>query len=405
MNKEIDESCTPCFVFNKNILDIQIKDVKEAFKTHWNNYIFSYSVKTNSLPPLSNYLRKQGVFAEVVSSDEFELVKKIGYSDSEIVCNGPIKSKSWLNYILENNLIINIDSFKEIEYVIEYALHNKNKKHNVGIRVNLEIESVFEGESKGGNLGSRFGFSYLNTDFSDAIKQLKQVENICINGLHLHISTHTRKVDIYKWLAEQFVFLVDKYQLGDVEYLDIGGGFFGGAADSRNWNNYIEGISEVLRLNDFTPKKLKLIIEPGVSLLASCFDYYTSVHDVKKIGDRNIILLDGSRIHIDPIFNRQKHIYTLLFKQEVSYSNIEQLLVGCTCMENDRFFSLVNERSLNVGDVVRFEKVGAYTMTLSPLFIHYFPPIYMIDSNGEFLTIRDKWGADQMLQCCNNDII
>lgn len=61
------------------------------------------------------------------------------------------------------------------------------------------------------------------------------------------------------------------------------------------------------------------------------------------------------------------------------------------------FFELTQERQLEVGDMIRFDKVGAYTLTFSPLFISWFPAVYSIN-NGKISIVRDRWTADEFLQ-------
>lgn len=52
---------------------------------------------------------------------------------------------------------------------------------------------------------------------------------------------------------------------------------------------------------------------------------------------------------------------------------------------------------LNVGDKIIFNRVGAYTMTLSPLFIHYFPIIYRKLPNDKFEVIRNEWNVNNFI--------
>ncbi|MEG2599780.1 MAG: diaminopimelate decarboxylase, partial [Muribaculaceae bacterium] len=78
-------------------------------------------------------------------------------------------------------------------------------------------------------------------------------------------------------------------------------------------------------------------------------------------------------------------------------STLPQQLVGFTCLENDRFFTL-KDTSLFKDDIVRFEKVGAYTMSLSPLFISFFPAVYIMHTDGTISCGREKWGANEFMQ-------
>lgn len=69
-----------------------------------------------------------------------------------------------------------------------------------------------------------------------------------------------------------------------------------------------------------------------------------------------------------------------------------QIVGGGTCLEYDKIFEVENQNLLAVGDVIKYESVGAYTMTLSPLFIRFFPNVYLKDTNG-YRLIRKKWSA------------
>ncbi|HIZ92036.1 MAG TPA: diaminopimelate decarboxylase, partial [Candidatus Bacteroides merdavium] len=86
--KNATELNTPFFLFDVDHLTDQVRLIKKAFERYWNNALIAYSVKTNSLPFLSKVLLNQNIAAEVVSEDEFNLVNKVGFYGSDIVCNG-----------------------------------------------------------------------------------------------------------------------------------------------------------------------------------------------------------------------------------------------------------------------------------------------------------------------------
>lgn len=389
---------TPFFYLNQGILSADVADLLAAVDLYWKNTMIAYSVKTNSFPSLLQILRKKGIAMEVVSVDEFSLVRSCGFSSQEIVCNGPLKRKEWIDEILSEDIILNIDSKNELNLINQYATENPEKEISVGVRVNFDIESVFPGESNGDENGIRFGFSYENGELAEAFRVLHACRNVGITGLHLHVSTKSRSLAIYQYLTELFASIVRKYDLNQVRYFDIGGGFFGGIQNPLNWNTYLQTISSTLLENGFTPEKLKLIIEPGVSLIAGAFSYYTRVADTKKTNRANFVTLDGSRIHIDPFFHKSKYFYSLLSDANEQNDGIPQVLAGFTCLEYDRFFEIRTNPSLKTGDLFIFDKVGAYTMTLSPLFISYFPPVYTMNLYGEIEVLREKWSAEEFIQ-------
>ena len=75
----------------------------------------------------------------------------------------------------------------------------------------------------------------------------------------------------------------------------------------------------------------------------------------------------------------------------------KQVICGLTCMENDRLFITENAKALKVGDQISYQKVGGYTMCLTPLFIRYFPNVYLED-NGEYKLVREAWTAEEYSQ-------
>ena len=327
---------------------------------------------------------------------------KLEYGGGNIVCNGPIKHDSWISKILSQKCYLNIDSKAELKTLEHYAHKHPNEKINVGLRVNNDIEDVFPNASTAGANGSRFGFSYETGALGAAISRLQKNDNIRISGLHLHISTNLRSIEIYQYIVRKFDEIVRKFNLVDIEYIDVGGGFYGEVPEKPQWFDYISAISMELHSLGYSPNTLKVIIEPGVSLLSGCFSYYAKVIDVKDTKRSHFVVLDGSRIHIDPLFHKKKSSYFFSFlklNQKHIY-NRTQTLVGFTCLEYDTFFSLDEETELVKGDIVCFDKVGAYTLTFSPLFISWFPTVYAY-SHDKLFIVREKWTVDEFLQKSN----
>lgn len=67
-------------------------------------------------------------------------------------------------------------------------------------------------------------------------------------------------------------------------------------------------------------------------------------------------------------------------------------------MEYDRLFELTDAPALLPGDRIIYDTAGGYTICLTPLFIHYFPAVYIEKTDGEIFTAREPWGNDEYLQ-------
>ena len=73
----------------------------------------------------------------------------------------------------------------------------EESKRIVGIRINFDVEKKCPGQSQCADEGGRFGFCYENGEFSKVIGILKE-KKIKIAGLHLHTSSKSRSLDIYR---------------------------------------------------------------------------------------------------------------------------------------------------------------------------------------------------------------
>lgn len=383
---------TPYYVIDKIELDAGLGKLKRALEKYWGNYIIGYSYKTNSLPWIINYFKENGCYAEVVSDDEYLLAKRIGVNSDRFIYNGIIKSKGTFLEAIENRCIVNIDSRREIEWLDELS---KDKQFGIGVRVNFDIEKYCPNQSACGTEGGRFGFCYENGEFEKALIKVVN-KGIRIDGLHLHVSSKTRSIDIYEAIANIACEITKKYGLV-LSYIDIGGGFFGGLENKPQFEDYLKTVSEILS-RTFEPEKTTLIVEPGMSLIGSPLSYVTSVIDVKDTTYGRFVITDGSRMNIDPLMTKKTYFHRYELKDSKQRKKMrKQVISGYTCMEHDRLFCEENSKELLVGDKVIYDKVGAYTMCLTPLFIKYFPDVYLNDGENVNL-VMERWLPENYVQ-------
>lgn len=390
---KIDELKTPFYCVSTEEIEKNENELKKALSANFFDSIIGYSFKTNSLPWIINKMKLLGCYAEVVSPDEFELAKEIGFTCDKIIYNGPIKSKETLLEAIKNGSIVNIETKRELRWIGELP---SNFKYSIGIRINVDIEKMCPQESAAGNEGGRFGFSMDNEELGDALNCINKYGNFSIRGIHLHTSSKSRGLNVYNALSLAAVNVLEKFNL-ELDYVDIGGGFFGGLPTKPSFQRYMEVIKNNLsKVDNF--KKLTLIVEPGAAIIASAISYYTSVVDVKKTNYNVFVTTDGSRIDIDPLMQKNNYLYEIEYKNDIKRDFQEkQVIAGFTCMEHDRLFSLENNPILCENDRIIYRKVGSYTMSLTPLFIRYFPDIYL-EECGKIFKIRDKWNVKEYIQ-------
>ena len=160
-----------------------------------------------------------------------------------------------------------------------------------------------------------------------------------------------------------------------------------------SFKEYADTICDILE-ETFDKDKVTLILESGAALIASPFKYLCKVIDKKDVIDTRIVTTDGSKIHIDPQMNGIK-----FFQECFGSGNLmekTQIISGFTCIEKDRIAIVKNENELNIDDYILFHNTGAYSMALSPLFIKYYPAVYVV-INEEILMVRKPWTVDVYL--------
>ena len=217
---------------------------------------------------------------------------------NEIVFNGPMKSKVRFLDALKGGATVNIETHRELEWLKELP---SDGFYKIGIRLGVNISDVSLEDADGENDFSRFGFNDVTDEFAYAIESIRNIPQVKLVGLHIHRTCHSRSVRFYKRSVAYAASVIKKYHL-NLDYLDIGGGYYGIFPNAPTFDDYVTAIYESLQKQGL--EKLAIIVEPGNALTASAFTYYSQVIDVKQLPDCRILTTDGTRNDIDPFFHK-----------------------------------------------------------------------------------------------------
>lgn len=393
---------TPFYLMDGDKYLSNITAFKSAFPSGLQP-IVGYSFKTNYVPALCQIAKEAGCYAEVVSEMEYALAKRIGFE--KIIFNGPIKKDNILYQALKEGAIVNLDSIYEVESVLLYKRQHKNDSISVGLRLNIGLTDD-NGVSKiqCGLRVSRFGFT--SDLLGDIIERLRKAD-IKIISLHGHTSSSDRAVSNYSIIVKQMLDVCKRYNLEELRYFDVGGGFFGAAADGidtsgkpayEDYANIIVG--ECNKSDWFRRINPSIVIEPGVSVTANVFSYISKIMQVKTIACQKFLITDGTVFDVKPTLhnNNLPHVF---YSHKTSKKTCQANLVGSTCMEKDVILKDIKVPvSVSHGDFVKIDGVGAYTMVLSPTFINYLPPIIEL-KDGNALVVRRRQNLEDVLSLYN----
>ena len=362
-----------------------------AFQKRYSRIIAGYSMKTNFVPALCEIAKAMGCYAEVVSEMELDLAIKLGFEN--IIFNGPIKTDSALLKAISHHSLINLDSEYEVDFMCKYKNENPAIDLMVGLRVNVHLTDE-KGNStvQCGLREGRFGFAH--DILSNNINRLRNA-GIKIVSLHGHTSSSDRAVQNYRVITDYMLSVCEEFRLDDLQYFDIGGGFFGAAPEGLDlkgrpiYEDYANAVLDIVLKNKwFVRRQPTIVIEPGSSVVSNVFTYYMKVYQLKHIGSKNFVMVDGTVFDVKPTMHSNNFPHRILSDNDDGSCGVYDV-VGSTCMEKDIILHDVELNKIKAGDYVEINGVGAYTIALTPTFINYLAPILSIE-NGEKTLVRRK---------------
>jgi len=360
-----------------------------TYRKYYPNTYIAYSYKTNYLPSFCKIVKEEGGFAEVVSGLEMKLALKIGNNYDQIFFNGPVKEMKYVEELLINGGIVNIDSLEELKSIIKMAKKNRNKVLKIGIRLNFDVKD---------GVVSRFGFDPNEHSFKEALQLIDAIDNINLVSLHCHFAT--RYLETWKNRTKGILEIIDKFfrnSINSIKFISLGGGLYGEMPDDmkKQFERYIPSFEDYAKvsakvINEYFKNKSNkpvLIIEPGTALAANSMKYVTKVVSIKKVQGKYIATLFGSTYNINPKANRKKVPIEIYSKAEQNYyENID--FAGYTCIESDYLYKGFKGK-LAVGDFIVFNEVGTYSIVMKPPFI--MPQVSIIQiKNNNFKILKRK---------------
>ena len=165
-----------------------------------------------------------------------------------------------------------------------------------------------------------------------------------------------------------------------------------------SFDDYAQAICGVLNNNPWAQRrKPYLVLEPGVAMVANAVSYVTKVVSVKNISDRMFVTVDGSAFHTKPTFHKINQPHSVISKTKREKRGVYNV-VGATCMEKDYLLNDIDDIVPERGDYIKIDSVGAYTIVLSPVFIHPAPSI-VVRQGEHYKQIRRKQNLMDMFGC------
>lgn len=386
---------TPLYLLDVQKILESMKTLRDGLALHYPNSELTYSVKTNYLSHILRHVLSAGYRLEVVSRHEMRLAEKNGATPDKLLFNGPVKSRDDLQYCYEHSIDINLDSLEELETAC--AIASADKPFRLGLRVAATL--------KNGNL-SRFGIHFEDSAAVNRIRELLRQQHVEVVGLHIH---HSSRRDAQSYCDRLDHLYKVSEQLGiKPTYLDIGGGV-GSVPPPEIVAQLPYPIDDPHELATTIGKHAlgrfgkagpRVIMEPGIAVLAPAMNYVSTIVSVKSRGSGQVAVCDGSLFDVNPLRSSifpPCHLVAASAGPAPSSGETTRLYGG-TCMEIDQIGVLPKSQVPVVGDLVVVTNVGAYSACLAPHFIVPAVPVYSLESNEivrQRAALGDLLGAGQ----------
>jgi len=374
---------TPFYCYSYLKLKENIDKFKENFKSF--SPLICFAVKSNTNVNLIREIKKFGLGADVVSLGELMIALKAGMKPNKIVFSGVGKTSSELNFAINKKiLLINAESLSEIKEINRIA-KLKNKKVRVGVRLNPNTDAKTLNQISTGKKENKFGVN-KNT-FHKIVNFCKNSKNIDLKCLSVHIGSQILDHKPYGKMLKAVSRILNKtnYQF---EFIDLGGGMGINYSDKNKTLNYKKYNTAI---NNFLKKhKVKIIFEPGRSIIGNTGMLISKVIYIKDSGRKKFIILDAAmndlmRPALYGAFHR-----TLPVIRSNKISNKTYEFVGPICESTDKFITLKKFQKLEEKDLIAICDVGAYGMSLSSNYNLRPKPIELLIKGSKINVIKKR---------------
>ena len=351
LNNITNSHSTPFYLNSQK----KISETFENLKFNLCSEIF-YAVKANSNQAILTLFKNMGAGADVVSVGELNRALKAKFKPDKIIFEGVGKSKEDIEFAIKKNIrLINTESKNEIK-LINAISKNLNKKTNIGIRLNPNINSKSINKISTGKKTDKFGIPI--NELNEIILLTKNLKNINLIGISCHIGSQIMDIatfaKVFKTMKEAASLALSKKI--PLKFLDLGGGF--GISYKTNNDLNIKNIKKLLN-TFFGDVPYSISFEPGRFLIAKSGVIITKILNSKKNGGVNYLITDaGMHTFMRPALYNANHRIEAL--QDMKKKKIKYTIAGPICESSDIISKNTFLPTQKEGNYLIIHDAGAY---------------------------------------------
>ncbi|MGC8733779.1 MAG: diaminopimelate decarboxylase [bacterium] len=348
---------TPAYYYDLDILNSTIKDLLENSKLL--NSIVCYSFKANANDKILKEIQKYNLGADCVSLNEMKKAKELNFNP--IVLAGVGKTDEELEFAILNEIFsINVESIQELKIIIEF-IHKLNKKANISLRINPNIDPLTHKYITTGLEENKFGINF--NELPEVINTIENnKEKLNFIGLHFHIGSQILDFNVFKNYCLKINETIKYFEERNfkIKYVNVGGGLgidYYNPDKIPDFKNYFYTFYRFLdHLNRV------IIFELGRSIVGQCGSYLVKVLYIKDSLNKNKkkLIVDGGMNHlIRPALYEAFHLIQNLSKYKEKPTYLYDIY-GPICESTDCFGKNIPLPITERNDILAIRSAGAY---------------------------------------------
>ncbi len=385
---------TPTYVYSASVIKQRVERLDTALRSY--PHALHYALKANSTMAIVRLLRQAGTLADANSGGEIEVALRAGYIPSEIVFTGVGKTDDELELAVRLGVrTINVESAGELLRLDRIALAHGTRAR-VALRINPDVDARSHPHISTGLKATKFGIAVEET--SGLSQWIADSAGLDLAGLHVHVGSQLTSLDPVRRAVRTAVDLAVDLRRGGVplEEIDVGGGL-GIAHDDApvpSLEDYAAMLLDVVR-----PSGLKLVVEPGRSIVGPAGLLLTRVVDIKsRRSDTVYVVADaGMTDLIRPALYGAYHRIVPLAPR--AGSSVACDIVGPVCETSDTLGAGRRIPLPDVGDVLVVCDVGAYGAAMASNYNRRPTPAEVVVEGERWQIARRRQTVDDMLAC------
>ncbi|MCA8914971.1 MAG: diaminopimelate decarboxylase [Planctomycetes bacterium] len=401
---------TPVYIYSQNHFLKQHAAIVDAFKEV--DPLVCYSIKANSNLGLLRAMALAGSGFDAVSKGEVYRALRAGAEPGKIVFAGVGKTPDEIDYALEQGILMfNVESEAELEAISRVAAKRKMEAP-VALRINPDVDPKTHKYISTGKRENKFG---IDLDRAEACaKRIKELKNLRLRGLHLHIGSQITYADRHAEAIDKVTPFIKSLKEQDfpLEFLNVGGGY-----------GISYHIGEGLPIADFAAQMaprikalgLKMLCEPGRFISGNGGILLTQVIYNKPSGDKDFLIVDAAMNDLlRPSIYQAYHLTWPVkspgledgaalgddspIDESGPGDGVTYDVVGPICESGDYFALGRNLPKMNEGELLAIFSCGAYGMAMASNYNTRGRPAEVIVDGDQYWVAHDRETIEDVIR-------